>query len=273
MTALLYAGLALAAGSSNEGTGRLEPPGVVRVEAGIGGTTGYELGALAGLRVGVTPRLQLGANLAHAALGVVNGHAKVGLFDQGAHSASLSAGVLWLDLGRAYWLPAIQPDVDQALRGVDLVMLPVSVTWTREGSQLGIDLTAGWDHAWIVGRPSSEVVILDGALGVRRAWVAPALRVPLSEAFVLGARGTLPLLAMGRTVATAEVLVQDGVVAGVRSSEWFRLPLGETTSARLYLEWSSGRSSLRVGAATAALPRAAGVPCLPYVLWSRRFRG
>lgn len=116
--------------------------------------------------------LQVGSNLAHLALDMANLHLKARLLQRGPWSLALSGGAMWLDLGRAGTLPEIEPDVDEALRGVDVLILPISAVASMDRPGLGLDVAAGWDQCWVAGRPSSQVLVLDGAVGVRRAWLA-----------------------------------------------------------------------------------------------------
>ncbi len=247
-----------------------EPRGAVRWDIGAGGTTMYALGVVFGARTGMSERLQVGTNIAHAAVGMVDVHAKLRVSETNRSALAVTAGAMWFDLGRAWYLPAIDPQVDELLASIDVYLLPLGLVWSRESKAVSVDVAAGWDQAWIAGRPDSEVLVLDGGVGVRRAWLAPAARVPLTPRLTWATRLTLPVYAMGRTVAVAEYQVDDGVVAGVRSSDWFSLPFGSTTSARSYLEVDLRGSHLRVGASTSAIARDLGLPLAPYLLWSMR---
>jgi hypothetical protein len=53
-----------------------QPAGDARLELGLGGTAAHELGGTAGLWVGLTDRVEVGANAAHAALGMLNLHGR-----------------------------------------------------------------------------------------------------------------------------------------------------------------------------------------------------
>ena len=233
--ALCVIGAASAQPFMTEGTAWTLPADTASLDLGLGGTAPYAMGGLAGMRVGLTDHTQLGANLAHALLGVLNLHGKATLLDRERSAVSLSLGGMWLDLERATYIPLIDPDVDDTIDTLDVFVVPTSVAFSREGERLSVDVLAGWDHAWVSGRPSDTVLIFDGALGVRRAWVAAGVRLPLSDRWTLRSRSLLPLYTLGRTVAVAEYTVDEGVVVGVRSSDWFPLPMGQTLSGRLSL--------------------------------------
>ena len=264
---------AFQAPAPTDGTARTEPARILRADLGVGGTTPYELGVVAGLRYGLTSRVQLGTNLAHAGLGMLDLFGKATLWRSPHQAVGLFAGAMWFDLARAGWLPPIDPDVDDAIDGVDLLIFPIGVVWSTETERLGLDLTAGWDQVWVTGRPSSEIIILDGAIGLRRASLAAQVRVGLGARSAVGVRGMVPLVAMGRSVAVAELHPEEGVIIGVRSSDWTSLPAGQTATSRIYLEYAFKRSFLRAGAATSAGFRSVGIPAIPYLLWSMTLSG
>lgn len=244
------------------------PRGSTWLDVGGGGTSPYELGLLLGLRHAPTDRIELSSNLGRAGLGILDVHGEICLIDRGSHALGLSAGALWLDVRRARWMPAVDPDFDEALDGVDVLVTPLALQGSVEDHRLGVDLSLGWDHAWVTGRPSSEVLILDGNLGVRRLWTSQAVRLRLDHGISLAARATLPLYVRGRSVVEASYLVEEGIVAGVRSSDWFQLPAHTTATGRVYVEFLAPAGSLRLGAATTPLVRGLGLASLPYVRWT-----
>ena len=248
-----------------DGTAWTEARGTVRTDLAVGGTGLHDLVGAANLTVALPRRTQVEINAAHAALGLMNLHTKWNAVDSPGFALGVQAGMIWLDPQRAWVIRQAQPEASEALAGAHLVMVPLRATATVPVAEpVDLDLSVGWDHVGVLGRIDGDVLLFDGTVGVRRAWVMPAVRTYVAERFALEARATLPLWAGLRTDAEAEFPVQQGVVVGVRSSDWTPIAAARTTSFRVLGEARFDATHVRLGASTTGLLRAIGIPATPY---------
>lgn len=179
-----------------------------------------DLGAAIDLGVGITSRFQMGVNLAHGALGVLNVSAKLNLIDRKWWGLSGRTGILWVH-PPSVW--ALSDETQSALGDIDIIAAPfelclgsVPLKW------LGLNFTLGYLHASIFGTINTETILFDGSIGARLLYLTPQINLFAFKILNIFLRATLPVLMYYRSELSAEVSVAPGVTAGVRSAEWVR---------------------------------------------------
>jgi hypothetical protein len=240
------------------------PKRETRIGAGLVGRGVGELGVNFGVTHGVTSRFQVGANVAHAAIGVLNVGIKGTFVDRGRFGLGGSARLLRAQPKNIWLLPE---EAREPIADIDLIVIPIKLhssyplaPWTS--LQLGV----GYTHSEIVGPIHTDAALIEGGLGARVVRVEPGVHFYMGGRVALVMSASLAPYAWGRANLAAESEISEGVIAGVRSSEWRPLDFDQTARYLVGVEMRFGRrkfTHMQLYGVRGALSRAGILP--PFV--------
>jgi len=237
--------------------------GETRLDAGLVGFGGVsDFLVTLGATGGVTQRVELGANLAHGAVGVVNVTGKANLLDRRRAGLALSTGLLF-GTPRTIW--PLPPFVREELGNGRMLIWPTAVTasfpilpW------FGVHADLGYRHVAFTGTFTGDAFYSEGAFSTRDLYFAPSVHFYIAERVALVFRAHLSAYAAFYSVVEGEYEVSPGVRAGITSSEWRRMPFSRTASGTGLVEIRLGRTThLQVGVALGKPIPALSVSVLP----------
>jgi hypothetical protein len=205
------------------------PKGTWAFSAGLLGVGSDDAFASLGARVGVGAGFDVGANLAHVGVGMMNLNAGWMFLDSRSLSITLRFSPSYLH-GDWVWIASSRDLVS----GLDAWILPVTLTASSLATDwLQFDLAARAVDTEVLGNVDSQSLALQGQLAVRQISIDPGVRFHVMKRASFYARARLPLWTSLPGTATVEVQLQDGVVAGGRSSGDKELPFENTVMATL----------------------------------------
>ena len=224
------------------------PKDQIRVDAGLVGTDVHDAGLSASVHEGINDHLEVGANLAHAVLGVVNLDAKVAVFERPKAALGLRAGVLWTNSSFLWALPR---ELRQGLGDINVVTAPLLATATFPTTRwLNLHLGMGYTHIGMGGVFEVESALIKGGLAARDFFFEPQATFLLADRVALSTRLHLSAWAAAQLGATAYQQLGPGVQAGIASAEWVRIPFSYTHRYSVSADMRLGRTTYASFAAT-----------------------
>lgn len=220
------------------------PAGELKMGLGLVGTDFDNVGADLPLDVGIPGGLQVGTNVGHDAVALLNLDLKWNAVDTRHFGLGIQAGIKWLNPSNIYALPQ---DIRSELGKVNLYILPIRIETSYPILPwLDAHLGVGYQHTVIDGTVSEGSALAKGHVGTREITIHP--RVGLypggKVAIIVGAIVPVWARAVASVQAVAEV--QPGVVAGVQDTEFVRIPLNDLYTVYIATEFRWGRTHFRV---------------------------
>ena len=235
----------------------------VQIDAGVVGTELSDVGANIDVAAGFGRGGQVSTNLAHLSLGLVNAAVKYTALDRPWFGLGVEGSFLWTRPTLIWLLP---DEIAEPLAGIDLFIVPLRVTasfpvatWTS------LHLGVGYTHAEITGELRGESGFFDAGVGARTVQLDPTVHFYLNGRAALIVGGNLPVFMMAAERIESDIELEEGVVLGVRSVEWARIPTRGATRGRVGVELRFGRRThLQLFVARGVLASAEiGPPVLP----------
>ncbi|MEX1363022.1 MAG: hypothetical protein AB1Z98_07845 [Nannocystaceae bacterium] len=235
----------------------------VRVDVGAVGTELSDVGANLDVAAGFGRGAQVSTNVAHLSLGLVNAAVKYTALDRPWLGLGFEGSFLWTQPSLIWLLP---DDIADPLSGIDLFIVPLRVTasfpvarWTS------LHLGLGYTHAEISGELRGDSAFFDAGVGARSIQLDPTVHFYLNHRAALMLGANVPVYMIAAERIETDVEVEEGVVLGVRSAEWVRIPTRGATRGRVGVELRFGRRThLQVFVARGVLVSAnIGPPVLP----------
>lgn len=249
-----------------EGTAYSLTKGEVRVDAGLVGTEVADAGANVDVAAGFGRSGQVSTNVAHLSLGLVNASLKYTILDRPWFGLGVEGGFLWTRPTLIWLLP---DELSEPLAGIDLFHIPLRVLASFPvASWASLHLGVGYTHAEIVGALGDESSsFLNAGIGARSVQLDPTVHFYLNRrvALILGAN--LPLYITAAAQVESDVELDDGIVLGIRSAEWIRIPTEGASLWRAGVEVRFGRATHMQLFVSRGLLAAAGLgpPLLPSI--------
>lgn len=212
-----------------------------RIDAGIVGTGLQELGLNLGVQGGVTKRLQLGANMAHFGLGIVNGQAKVNAVDMRRFGLSVQSGIAYAR-PQAIWI--LPKSLRDEFGPGHLIVVPTTLQTSYPLLDwLQLNLGAGYEYASAFGTFNPESLYVAGGLTQQEVYFRPRIDFFAAKrvAFSLAAR--LPAWTARQTAVAGEQEVSPGVVGGLVGVDWQRVPFADAMRYSLVIETRFGENT------------------------------
>jgi hypothetical protein len=208
------------------------PAHVWSFEAGALGVGSGDVVALLGGTYGLGAGVQVGANLAHFTVGLINANASYHFVDTRYFDLGARLGV-WYGHGDWYWIAS--PAAKKIVSKIDVLSVPVELTASSTLTRfLELDLGVAYAYATFFGTsPPEESVFTENQLGLQQFFLRPGVRFFLIEhtAFELFAKlplySAIPLDGKNPTVPFKDTYTLEG---GLRS----RLARGLFGSVRLH---------------------------------------
>jgi hypothetical protein len=212
-----------------------------RVDVDLVGEDIHDLGVGLGVSGGVTKRFELGTNVAHAAIGVLDASAKVNVLDHPVAGLGISAGVVYTNPIIVWALPK---SLREQLGDVHVLVVPTVVHASFPVQRwLDLHLGVGYNHVAIIGRYDSASVLARGGLGARDFYFEPQAAFYAGRRVAFRLYAHLSAWASARENVAVEATLAPGVVAGVLSGEWERLPFSATSRYTGAIELRLGRTT------------------------------
>ena len=112
--------------------------------AGIFGTTYAEMVAAIGIAYAPTRFWDVGINLAHLGMGVLNVDTKLNLLDRKGFGLGYDVGFIY---GHGDWIWALPALEKTLISGIDMFVIPLQLTFSADATKwLHFDLTAEYDE-------------------------------------------------------------------------------------------------------------------------------
>jgi len=199
-------------------TAHVLPEGRLEVGAGLVGTRVENLGVSLPVRYGAGAGVEVSANVAHLALGVVNAQAEWEFHESPNGSFSLRAGVLWLNPEFFWW--ASDEQREALGDAVEVLLVPVELLTTLPVSS-GVDatLSVGYTHAAAIGGLSDDSSHATGQFGTRDLVVGGQFTFVVTPKVALNLGAQVPVWAASHVNASGETEIAPGVVVGVVTDE------------------------------------------------------
>ncbi|MEM6988874.1 MAG: hypothetical protein AAF721_00205 [Myxococcota bacterium] len=235
----------------------------VRVDAGAVGTELADVGANIDVAAGFGRGGQVSTNLAHLGLGLVNAAVKYTALDRPWFGLGVEGSFLWTRPSLIWLLP---DEVAEPLAGIDLFIIPVKLTASFPvANWASFHLGVGYTHAEIRGELRGDSGFFEAGVGARTIQLDPTLHLYLNRRAALLFGGNIPVFMTAAERIESDIEVTPGVVLGVRSAEWVRVPTQGATRGRVGVELRFGRRThLQVFVARGVLASAdIGPPVLP----------
>ncbi|HSC89833.1 MAG TPA: hypothetical protein VLC09_21300 [Polyangiaceae bacterium] len=238
-------------------------------DAGLLGVNSGDAFASLGIRVGLGGGLELGTNVAHAGVGLINLNLGWMFVDSRVLSIAARFEPSYLH-GDWMWIVSAQ----ELVSGLDAWILPVSVTASSFATDwLQFDLRARFVDSEVVGSANGESLVFRGQLALRQVSIDPGVRFHVLRRASFYLRARLPLWSSIPGSASAEVILDDGVIAGGSTSGEKQVPFEQavlcSAGARAMVgEASFLDFSFNFGHATEALY---GSVVQPRISWETRF--
>ena len=211
----------------------------VRIDTGVVGTELADAGANIDVAAGFGRSGHVSTNLAHLSLGLVNAAVKYTVLDRPWFGLGFEGSFLWTRPTLIWLLPR---DIAEPLAGIDLFIVPLKATasfpvanWTS------LHLGLGYTHAELVGELRGESGFFDAGVGTRTLQLDPTVHFYLNSRAALIVGSNIPLFLMAAERITSDVEIEEGVVLGIRSAEWVRIPTRGATRGRVGVELRFGR--------------------------------
>lgn len=174
------------------------------------GTTTEEMFASLGFLYGLGKGVQVGANLAHMGVGLLNLSTKWTFLDKGPVAVAVGFDPIFVN-GDWLWIVRMK----QLFAGIDTFLLPVQVSASVLTTPwLQFDLSARYMAGFITGNVATTNIGLDADLTAHEFALFPAVRFHLLGRSTLMVAATLPLYRAAPATAEVEVELAPGVVAG-----------------------------------------------------------
>lgn len=235
----------------------------VRVDTGAVGTELADAGANIDVAAGFGRGGQVSTNLAHLSLGLVNAAVKYTALDRPWFGLGFEGSFLWTRPSLIWLLP---DDIADPLSGIDLFIVPLKVTTSFPVARwTSLHLGLGYTHAEIAGELRGESDFFDAGVGARSVQLDPTVHFYLNHRAALIMGANVPVFMMAAERVEANIELEQGVVLGIRSAEWIRIPTRGGTLGRVGVELRFGRRThLQVFVARGVLASAnIGPPVLP----------
>lgn len=232
----------------------------LRVDAGLGGVDFDELGPDLSLSGGVTRWLELGANVGHAALGVLSLRGKATAFEHRFAAIGVETAILWTKPSAVWLIPRAQR---RSFEDTFVVVVPSRLHVSLPlHDRVGIHFAPGYTHAFLTGRYEDAVLLADGGVGVRDVFIEPQLVVKLGGGILWITRLHLSLWASAYQETRAEYDLSPGIRVGGVAYGWQRVPFSATSRYQTSIEARlASRTYLRVSALAGAF-----IPQLPFTV-------
>jgi len=174
------------------------------------GLTSEEMFASLGFQYGLGKGVQVGANLAHMGLGLLNLSGKWTFFDKGPVAVAVGVDPIFVN-GDWLWIVRMK----QLFAGIDTLLLPVQVSASVLATPwLQFDLSARYMAGIITGNVATTNIGIDADLTAHEFALFPAVRFHLLGRSTLMVGATLPLYRAAPAAAEVEVELAPGVIAG-----------------------------------------------------------
>jgi hypothetical protein len=166
-----------------------------------GGTWGIDVGALGigggdsfaklGVGYGIGAGVEVGLNLAHAGVGLLNVTSRWHFVDTRYFDLGVRAS-FWYGHGDWFWI--LGDAAKKLVSGIDIVSIPVEITASTPIARfLQIDLGAGYRYAEIFGGVGNEdSIYVESQFGMRQAALRPGTRWFFWDNTALELHATLP---------------------------------------------------------------------------------
>lgn len=235
----------------------------VRIDTGVVGTELADVGANIDVAAGFGRGGQASINLAHLSLGIVNAAVKYTALDRPWFGLGFEGSFLWTRPPLIWLLP---DDIADPLAGIDLFIIPLKVTTSFPVARwTSVHLGFGYTHAEIVGELRGDSAFFDAGVGARMIQLDPTVHFYLNRRAALIVGANVPVFMTAAERIETDIEIEEGVVLGVRSAEWVRIPTLGATRGRAGVELRFGRRThLQVFVARDVLASAGiGPPVLP----------
>lgn len=235
----------------------------VRIDAGVVGTEIADVGANLDVAATIVPDVQVSTNLAHMSLGLINAGVKYTALDRPWLGLGFEGGFLWTRPSLIWLLP---DDIADPLSDIDLLIVPIKATASVPATRwTSLHLGLAYTHAEISGELRGDSDFFDAGVGARVLQFDPTFHFYLDGRAALIFGGNLPLTMTVAERVESEVEIQPGVVLGVQSAEWVRVPVRDAMRGWVGVDVRFGRRThvqlfvARSVVSTAGL----GLPVLP----------
>lgn len=201
-------------------------PSQLGFEVGALGQGGGDVYARIGVAYGFGYGVEVSANLAHAAAGIVNLNGKWNFIDEKMFGLAAGVGVTW---AHGDWLWVLPADQRTLVSTLDVVAVPLTLTASAPVlTWLQLDLELSYLHAEVFGNANSENALFDADIGARRVGISPIARFYVLDALELYASVWIsPYTALPGAVTARAQLAPD-VYAGGQTGGYIELDPGDT---------------------------------------------
>ncbi|HIA03911.1 MAG TPA: hypothetical protein EYN06_10725 [Myxococcales bacterium] len=221
------------------------PDGTTQLGFGLLGSGYDNLGLSAIFKRGMPANTELGTNLAHDLLGIINLDLRMKFVDQEWGRIGARIGFKWFNPQEILLFQLMDKKPFGERGEINLFMLPITLQSTfplADWADLHINL--GYLFQGIQGTVSNDFSDVHGGVGAREVFLQPHLSFYAWDmAFIVGAQ--LPIWAQGLVSARAETEIQDGVILGVQSTEYQELEVKQLTTTYVGAEWRWGSAHVR----------------------------
>lgn len=211
--------------------------GQVRTGIGLVGQQSSDLGVRMDLAVGLSDHVDIGANIGHAAFGVVNVYGDFNFLDFKHFALGSSLNFVWIKPSIIWILP---DDIRSDLGDINILSIPLELVSSYPiNNWLQFDLAAGYTWSKLSGEISSETELIDSSIGTRQLYLRPAVQFHIASRANLFIRGKLLLHGVFYDDVTTRTDVTEGIVVTTTSQEWKKLSFdrGSDVSAGIQVKF------------------------------------
>jgi hypothetical protein len=221
------------------------PEGTWQSGFGVLGTGYDNLGLSSNLKLGMPANTELGTNLAHDALGIINADFRIKFVDEDWGRIAARVGVKWFNPKYLLLFQATGTNPFEEAGDFNLFIVPITAQATFPVAEwLDIHMNVGYLYQGVHGRFSLDAGKGGGGIGAREVFLQPHLTFySWNLAFILGAQ--IPIWAEGLVDVSAETEVTDGVIIGTHASEYQKLDVKDLNTTYLGAEWRWGNAHVR----------------------------
>jgi hypothetical protein len=199
-----------------DGTAFTPAEGQARLVVGLFGVSETDLLAAIGISYAPSRFFNIGANLAHMGVGILNVNSKFNIIDKGNFGLGAKLGFMYVNGG---WVWVLPDRLKELLSGVNTFVIPVSVIMSVDITRcLHLDLGVGYIHTEVLGSLDEGNLVYDGYLAARRISADASLRYYVSERVALHGYFFTPIWGKRYRQWDADVTITEGLHGGVRTA-------------------------------------------------------
>jgi hypothetical protein len=203
-------------------------------------------------------------NVAHNIAGLLNLHSKWNLVDHDRIGMAIEAGIIWVNPTLTWLLKIIDRELQDRLGDVDLLSVPFALHITLPvPDDLDLNLTVGYTHNAAFGTLNDDTLVFDGSIGTRQVFVEPSMRLYINQVVMVEFGVHIAVWAVALGTFTTETNVNQGVIAGVETTEWTDIGTERLFAWHAGIETQFGRTHLRLSLRGSPLARFLEAPVLP----------